>query len=393
MAIFMGVDPPLENIVAMSRQVSTSTFDRVQHAVFTSCFPFFEDQVELDNEPEMDNDSLKLSLSDKFRSSRRCRRYAGDVLSFFRRSEWDLPRGRYYALTSPDGNDYGALASELRIYAHPTGIAGVVDGYNLHAMSQLGLKERQERIYVGVKVDSALFRAVARLMNAEKLLDMAKERRDSVFSLEFPTIATELRISNVLDLRRPSARDWLFSTFRSGFPALTGIQEAFKGDSFYHMLPALMNTVRGGSYLTQAIGLLLRRCRVDALIYPSARYDVRVVIENGEPTDWQGWHLVRYTGAPLPRLPAEVGAMIYSIHSKAEERCGLISHADEIKKNFANPGSLNNPTAFVTPDSLWSPPGNPQQLSYRGASKGVHAGTFEVYNYVEHQLHLPLDKG
>ncbi len=385
----MDADPPLKRIVAASRQVDTSTLDPKKHSVFRCCFPFFEDPSDLDEEPELHSDAAKQPLDEKFRSSRRSRRYAGDVLSFFRRSEWDLPRGRYYALTSADGNDYGVLASELRTYAHPSGIAGVVDGYNLHAMRQLGFEERQERIYVGIKSDSPLFPAIARFMNAEKSLDMAKERRGSVFTLEFPTVATKLEISNVLDLRRPSARDWLFSTFRSGFHELTGITEALKGDSFYHMLPALMCTVRGGSYLTQAIGLLLRRCGVDALIYPSARYDVRVVVQNGEPIDWQGWHLVRYTGAPLPKLPGEVGAVIYSINSEAEEPRGLISDVEKAKTDLASWGSLKHATVFATPDSLWSPPGIPQQLSYRGASKGVQAGSFEVYNYVDRQLHLP----
>lgn len=91
MAMFMGADPPLNRIVVATRQVNTSTLDRVQHSIFTSCFPFFEDPTELDEEPEIHDDRLKQPLDEKFRSSRRGRRYAGDVLSFFRRSECDLP--------------------------------------------------------------------------------------------------------------------------------------------------------------------------------------------------------------------------------------------------------------------------------------------------------------
>jgi len=158
------------------------------------------------------------------------------------------------------------------------------------------------------------------------------------------------------------------------------------GGTFYHMLPALMNRNRGGSIITQAIGLLLRRSGADALVYPSARTNVRVIVEDGKPINWNGWNLVDYRGAPNPKTPDESGCIMLSMRSGGEEAAeGLLEERDLKSRTASNKERI----AYYTLDLVWSPPGTPRELSFRASTKGINAESFEVYNHVERGLHLP----
>lgn len=70
--------------------------------------------------------------------------------------------------------------------------------------------------------------------------------------------------------------------------------------SFYALLPLLTFHPRGGNPITEAIGSWLREIGVNALIFPSARTNTHLHMENGSIKYFQGWNLVDYRNAPKP---------------------------------------------------------------------------------------------
>ena len=135
-------------------------------------------------------------LNAKYRNHRRARRYAGDVLSFHRASEWDLPRGRYYALADPTGDDYGLLRSELASYSLPSalGMIGLLDGYDSKATTRLGYDRMQESIFSVLALETPLFREAMRLSGTTGFPDSPKGNRGTAFVVEFATVRTKLEI-------------------------------------------------------------------------------------------------------------------------------------------------------------------------------------------------------
>ncbi len=75
--------------------------------------------------------------------------------------------------------------------------------------------------------------------------------------------------------------------------------------TFAQMLPTLLNPDLGGGSIADTGSVLLyiahelRQLGCGALIFPSARADASVVFSNGALTQFSGWNLVWYDGAPL----------------------------------------------------------------------------------------------
>jgi hypothetical protein len=124
--------------------------------------------------------------------------------------------------------------------------------------------------------------------------------------VQVPYRVERQRIENVVDLRLPTVRDWFFDKFFEGdgevFKKILVSYKKSEG-SFLQMLPSLVYPDLGGNDITHAIGTWLRLNRVNALVYPSARCDVKCVVQNGKVLEehcW-GWNLVDYRGAPEPK--------------------------------------------------------------------------------------------
>ena len=66
------------------------------------------------------------------------------------------------------------------------------------------------------------------------------------------------------------------------------------------MLRFFTTATEGGSPITEAVGQWLRGLGANALIYPSARMNAGVKVENGEITEFAGFNLVDYRDAPKP---------------------------------------------------------------------------------------------
>lgn len=72
--------------------------------------------------------------------------------------------------------------------------------------------------------------------------------------------------------------------------------------SFLGILPALLHQDGGGDSTCRAIGFWLRSLGGEAFVYPSARTDCGVLVENGIIKHWHGWNLVDYRNAPAQGL-------------------------------------------------------------------------------------------
>lgn len=126
------------------------------------------------------------------------------------------------------------------------------------------------------------------------------------------TAKTELHI-DVEDVRRAEslppdsmAKTKKMATDRAGFlfygthPEGANNQLVCPQRTFYSLLPILMFHPRGGSAITEAIGCWLREIGAGALVFPSARSNTHLHVEDGEIKHMRGWCLVDYRGAPIP---------------------------------------------------------------------------------------------
>jgi len=125
----------------------------------------------------------------------------------------------------------------------------------------------------------------------------------------------QITFERLIDLRMPNTRHWFVKEFTRLTTTIpkedTRLKESELSipvfpiagplDDFKDLLPTLLDQDQGGGRgATQAAGVWLRRLGAEALIFPSARADISVLISHGELKDWYGWNLVDYRGAPPP---------------------------------------------------------------------------------------------
>jgi hypothetical protein len=238
-----------------------------------------------------------------------------------------LPRSRYHTVCrDAHGDDGGTLINELRAYRDParTGMVEVMDmGLGSSALAS------GERVYEFERapVIAAVIHEPERLgQQLESVASEAIARPDGKEArlVRFPYRLRELELPATVDLRVPGTRQWFYEQFsapnddwiwpeslQGGVPfpdpPKTFISEyewsegrAPLPQSFEEMLPTMLNPIRGGGDVAwggatlTAIGEWLRNRDVEALIYPAARSDWRVLYQNGEMRDFSGWCLADY---------------------------------------------------------------------------------------------------
>lgn len=224
------------------------------------------------------------------------RRFAGDSLG----------PNRYYSVAQDEeGDDGGCLRNELRAYRKPQMTRVYVADSGLAAdrtqlASLLPFQPRQKHIYV--QFDFVRFRG---LMPKSSRIEGESSSGGLMLLYWVPYNTSQETIGDVIDLRIPETRAWFCETFKKG-PDEMYRKPLGQINSFYEMLPTLMDPEIGGGHITQAgithhlIGNWLRLQGVAALIYPSARSDVAVKLEHGAITEFVGWNLVDYRGAEKP---------------------------------------------------------------------------------------------
>lgn len=263
----------------------------------------------------------------------------------------ELPDGRYYTISRPNGNDSGTLAREIAAYLNPDR-KGETYAFDLNDPNQTELRKYCSSFVQGGElrdVIALLFCSrpghVNPMFEAVEGLKLVEAIR--TYPVFYPFSLDEVGIDKVIDLRLPYVREWLTNSLQQGIPGvlyqygsvvaqglfLTAIptsqedllsMESQSGssmrrvygprdgwdrahqqfsDDFFGLLPILMGALRGGNPVTESIGRWLRSLGANGLIYPSARSDVYVEVVDGTFRQSSGWKFVDYRGAPKTDTP------------------------------------------------------------------------------------------
>jgi hypothetical protein len=229
------------------------------------------------------------------------RRFSGDGF---------LSPTRYHSLCqSGDGHDGGTMARELIAYHDPL-TTGLLD-----------VDDLTDRLATGAPLPGSIAPDLANGLQSALLISIppftasehewmhgAAKRWETTHVL-LPVSVTEVRFQRLVDLRVPRVAAW-FTHNLTRLRWLTADgkpQPAFPRkeplDRFIDLLPSLMaQTLGGGNGATRIAGQWLRSLGADALVFPSARSDSLVEVDDGDVTAFYGWNLVDYRAAHPARL-------------------------------------------------------------------------------------------
>ena len=297
---------------------------------------------------------------------RRHRRYSG--------GDGLLPRGCYSSICKDAaGNDGGSLSRELFAYADPRvpGIIYIGDSTSARLNAALGnsivvlpgfcaiyvlLLAPQER------AERAIFDEIY-----GPLLSQTGGRGEMLSAIAFETRVDACTIENVIDLRLPHTRQWFFDHFKNGEGHFL-IKSGGTAREFYDLVPTLMHPALGGNDVTHAIGSWMRSSGVNGLVFPSARSDASVTIEDGELVNWRGWNFVDYrTSRDLPATEvtnsaggwpnflqpgAQIGVSSNARSAGSFHVTGLQGRYDNLREQFEGPTSDADDLRPQTPPAV-----------------------------------------
>jgi hypothetical protein len=282
---------PVSELHAVLKQVNRNELNRLQNSFLAAAFSnFFQGVTPAGKMSEMVDDVARRAGRHAEHENRVPRRYDGDQT---------LPSGRYSIVClDSSGNDGGSLAREMAFYMSPPTAEGHIEVYDGTVPEHNGMIER-------LGMASHAPRIALHYLPFEQ-----GSGRLNGFTSGIELEVREVRIGNVLDLRRSAAAKWLCRTIsRLCVLMSSGSRErCFQLrpdlDDPVEMWPSLMDQARGGGNFHKIVGLYLRALGVSGLVFPCARSDARVTVVSGEPTDHYGWAFVDYRGAPDTRIVA-----------------------------------------------------------------------------------------
>jgi hypothetical protein len=213
----------------------------------------------------------------------RYRRYAGSSGSLDSRS--------YSTVARWNGHDDGVSIREIFAYSEPTE-TGIVMLDDMADPRDAATANRKYRTTLEPGPYLLLFVHEPERLIGNEWRELSSD--DALPNLyRVPCGTRHIRLENVIDLRLPPVQAWFFETFSQEdwlnihFPLPPA-------QSFLELLLVMLGQYRGGNLMTQAVGGELRLWGIGGLVYPSARCDCAVVVENDEVIDWYGWNLVDY---------------------------------------------------------------------------------------------------
>lgn len=228
----------------------------------------------------------------------RPRRFAGDRT---------LPRSCYYTLSEDEsGSDHKTLLQEMSAYLVGSTYPGLVSLFDTQGVNSFELlavlAEIPEQNYraLDLRVPSLLI-ALRPLGQDAVLSDTYGDGSHYVVQVSY--VLSLRTCEDVIDLRRSAARRWLVGRFNghvrledTEHPVLLGREPLV---DFSQLLPSLLDQWLGCGWSTgNMAGFFARDAGASGLIYPSARTNPWVSLENDVVTDSGGWCFVRYAEAP-----------------------------------------------------------------------------------------------
>lgn len=282
---------PTSTFRSFVKQVRPSALSPSQRSFLNAAFGGFLAGVQ----PPGNVNALLASITPNvFQENRLPRRYDGDRT---------LPHGRYYTVCkNAEGDDGGTLGRELKFYKDARIAEGHIEVYDPVVDGQRDMIDR-----LGMDT-SARERIVINLVPFVQPTNITVPRS---IHLSLPVEIQEMRVDQVLDLRRPAALDWLFRTVPNLHIILNDKAERqpcfpFRKElsATAQLFPSLIDQQRGGGNFDKLVGLFLRQIGVAGLVFPSARSDAFTRVANGEPEDFHGWSFVDYRDAPQQQIVA-----------------------------------------------------------------------------------------
>ena len=231
------------------------------------------------------------------------RRYSGDNT---------LSRGRYYTIASnKSGNDNYTLLNELMAYSNPD-MPGLFEIYDLTIPSDRELiKEFFAKRYRATydRDDVFIIRLMPLYGRSHSLVtkwNKTKENFPMPVYVEIPLSVKKATIDKLVDLRDPATAEWFANEISSIKFDLDGkptrcfyLKPPLR--SFRKLIPTLLEQNLGAGWnFCKLAGLHLRKLGINGLIYPSARCNVRLELENNKLQNSDGWNFVDYRGACQP---------------------------------------------------------------------------------------------
>jgi hypothetical protein len=299
---------PVRAVSLVLKQLDLSALNEFGRNVVRQCFGgFVERRAEDDPDVVQQRQFLASAMgSTPAFDPTLARRFAGDLT---------LDRGRYYTLCrSETGDDSGTLINELRAYYDPFS-AGLVDVFDTTVPSSRARVPK----FVAEKLSSSSTAPrpghlvlVIRPFGGKPF---AMEIESPPFAVALPLSIQTITVQRAIDLRDSACADWFAQTLSSlTWPVNDKTVPAFPSkpplSSFRQLLPSLyMQALGGGSGANQIAGLWLRTVGVDAVIFPSARTDSYVIVNDRAVQESSGWNMVDYRGAPHPMYRGQVDTM------------------------------------------------------------------------------------
>jgi hypothetical protein len=308
-------DIPFTHFEGQLKQLATEFPARMMRDLYDVCFSAF---TELDERyAQMKRDGIEQLVNAagvEINFGFRPRRFSGGP---------GLPSGRYFTLCDGEFNDRGTLRDEVTAYySGRSGMtASILDPrIDVEVIDYL----RNEH---GLSDESAAlpFYLIVYLVERRTEQNGSILEYDNV-ALGEPTGVTyaveqfDADLPRIVDLRYPETQEWFTETFvrmeleheervrrDAQISFLFPKQEI---ESFEALLPVLVSLETGGGMIFgQAIGQWLRRSGAAGLIFPSARSNAFVRVDNGRPVEWGGWNLVVYAEAEQPVAESFFGRM------------------------------------------------------------------------------------
>lgn len=318
-----SIDVPFSTFEGWTKQIVTSDLTALAEAAVARAFPWFFDL-------SMPSASMLASLPAQ-RGGARARRFSGQRQRRFA-GDHTLPRSRYFTLSRDEaGHDQRTLICEMLAYSHiaRTGAFQLLDTADSTAAERM-----QTLGFTDVPTGPALLL----LFGDGSPIGMSRLAFDlglppGLYRVKLPVRVVRQKINRVVDLRNPDTADWFAQTVSRA--VLTVNSPVMKEPRYFRcwprrpplqhfgqLLPAMLTQELGGGALSVAAGILLRRAGANALIFPSARSDPSIDVENGDWRNAGGWNLVDYRDAPPPK-PTAVVDVDAAWPSRVGVGCGL----------------------------------------------------------------------
>jgi hypothetical protein len=311
----MRTTPPLSSVELTVKQINLDGFSEIGISAMQFAFnKFIAKEMNEEEASQRRKDISNLFGGEKvFPSSKLIidrptfrRRFAGDRT---------LTRGNYYTIAQDhEGHDGTTLYHELLAYYEPKepGWVGVFD---------LSIAEHREVVLSRAEpvlkarlhdfdLDGPSIVIVFLPLNGHPHPFAARYTdKAAPFFVSIPTIVKHMHVDSIVDIRSPEVASWFTREMTRWRVVLDGKEQDFVPvkpplTKFRDLIPTLLEQSHGSDdrALTTSAAIRLRELGIKGLIFPSARVDSVLKVNQGQILESIGWNFVDYRGSGKPQV-------------------------------------------------------------------------------------------